>query len=233
VDLLSLTGNRLIKINPNTGAVTLNVTGMTPGAVANGYLVASNPDDGYMYVYGKGKSVTTVTAAPKTIAKGASVLIEGTVLDQSPAQLGTPCVSEASMTAQMQYLHLQIIVDGVWHNETITGVPVSLSAIGSDGSAVDIGTVTTNGYYGTFSKEWTPPSQNTYTILASFGGDDSYGSSAGATAFAVGPAPPSPETPETSPPTDLTPMYYAVAAAAIAMIVAVAIATVLMLRKRA
>ena len=43
-------------------------------------------------------------------------------------------------------------IGGLYHNATITGVPVTLTAMGTDDSVVDIGTVTTNGYYGTFSK---------------------------------------------------------------------------------
>ena len=81
---------------------------------------------------------------------------------------------------------------GLWHNETITGVPVTLTAIGSDGTVIDIGTTTTNGYYGTFGKAWTPPKKDTYTIIATFAGDDSYGSSGAATAVTVGPAPATP-----------------------------------------
>jgi hypothetical protein len=92
-----------------------------------------------------------------------------------------------------------------------------------------LGSVTTNGYYGTFSKAWTPPSEDTWTILASFAGDDSYGSSSGATAISVGPAP------ETKPPVEIpTPVDYTmtIIGAAIATIIAIAIATILLMRKR-
>jgi hypothetical protein len=85
------------------------------------------------------------------------------------------------MSTQMEFLQMQMPIDGLWHNETITGVPVILTAIASDGTVTDIGTVTTNGYYGTFSQAWAPPAEGTYTILASFNGDDSYGSSSAAT----------------------------------------------------
>jgi len=139
---------------------------MVPGAVADGYLTAANQDDGYMYVFGIGKSSTTVSAPTTEVVQGSSVLIQGTVLDQSPAQPGTPCVSKDSMTTQMEYLHIQQPIDGIWHNVTMTGVPVTLTAIGSDGSVTDIGTVTSNAYYGTFSATWTPPTQGTYTIIA-------------------------------------------------------------------
>jgi hypothetical protein len=127
---------------------------MTPGAVADGYLVASSAYDGYTYSFGKGKTQTTVTAPDTIIPEGTGVVIKGSVLDQSPAQPNTPCVAKESMTTQMQYLHMQKPI-----STDVVGVPVKLTAIASDGSVVDIGTVTTNGYYGTFSKAWTPPKQ--------------------------------------------------------------------------
>ena len=161
---------------------------MSPGGIADGYLVASNSWDGYSYVFGKGKSETSVTAEPKAIAKGTQVMIEGTVLDMSPAQPETPCVSKESMSLQMEYLHMQRPIGGIWENETITGVPVTLTAIGSDGSYIDLGTVTTEGYYGTYGLSWTPTEEGTYQIIASFEGDDSYGSSGASTYFTVGPA---------------------------------------------
>ena len=40
-------------------------------------------------------------------------------------------------------------IDGLWHDEIITGVPVTLTAIDSDGNFVDIGTTISDGYYGT------------------------------------------------------------------------------------
>ena len=173
------------------GAASKHTTDIGP--IADGYLTLGG-SDGYTYVFGKGRSATTVTASPEVIAKGSSVLIKGTVLDQSPAQPGTPCVSKDSMALQMEYLHKQMPIHGIWGNETITGVSVTLVAIGSDSNVIDIGTVTTNGYYGTFNHAWTPPDEDTYEIIASFVGDDSYGSSAAATAVSVGPAPePPPE----------------------------------------
>jgi hypothetical protein len=220
-------------INATTGELIWKILNpMTPGAVADGYLTASNPFDGYMYVFGKGKSQTTVTAPQTSVPLGTKVLIEGTVLDQSPAQPSTPCVSKESMSTQMEYLHLQMPVDGLWHNETINGVPVILTAIGSDGTVIDIGTTTTNGYYGAFGYAWAPPKEDTYTIMASFAGDDSYGSSTAATFLLVGPAPASPtptptEQPQAAP--DNTPTIIGMG---IAIIIAIAIVGILMLRKR-
>ncbi len=220
-------------INATTGeGIWKMLNPMVPGAVADGYLTASNPYDGYMYVFGRGLSKTAVTASPKTIAQGAQILIEGTIMDQSPGQPGTPCVAKNSMETQMEYIHLGMPIDGIWHNETITGVPVALTAIGSDGAVTDLGTVTTNGYYGTFSFAWTPPKQDTYTILASFAADDSYGSSSAATAVAVGPEPthaPTQSPSETQ--ADVMPTLTGILVAVIIAIILSAIALVVVLRK--
>jgi hypothetical protein len=121
---------------------------------------------------------------------------------------------------------------GLWQNETITGVPVSLIAIGSDGTVIEIGTVTTNGYYGTFSATWTPPKEDKYEIIASFAGDESYGSSAASTALAIGPAPEEIVFPEQTTPPDYTMTIIASAIAlAIVVIVAVAVAVLILRRK--
>jgi outer membrane protein assembly factor BamB len=219
-------------INATTGeGIWKMLNPMVPGAMADGYLTAGNPYDGYMYVFGKGKSATTVTAPDVAVSLGTSITIKGTVLDQSPGQPGTPCVSKDSMETQMEYLHLQMPIDGLWNNETITGVPVTLTAIGSDGTVIDIGSTTTNGYYGTFNHAWTPPAEGTYEILASFAGDDSYGSSTAATGVTVGPAPePYPEPVQPEAPPDNTPMFVGSTAA---IIIAIAIVGILLYRKHA
>jgi len=219
-------------INITTGELVWKMMGpwtwSAPGPVADGYLTVPSAD-GCMYVFGKGKSTTTVTAPDVAVAKGNGIVIKGTVLDQSPAQPGTPCVSKDSMATQMEYLHMQHPIDGVYHDLTINGVPVSLTAIGSDGSYIDIGIVTSDGYYGTFSKTWTPPAEGDYKIIASFAGDDSYGSSAASTAISVGPPPAPIQFPEQIAPADYT---MTIMGAAIAVIIAVAIVGILTLRKR-
>ena len=133
----------------------------------------------------------------------------------------------------MEYLHLGRPIGGIWGNETITGVPVTLTAIGSDGTFVDIGTTTTDGYGGTFSLAWTPDKEGTYTITAAFASDDSYGSSMATTDIAVGPAPAAPTPPaEPIPPVDNTPMLYGILAAVIMAIIIGLAAVALVLRKR-
>src|SRR5512136_186423 len=107
---------------------------MRPSAIANGYLAGASMYDGYLYWFGKGKSATTVEGPKTAIALGQSVVITGTVLDESPAQSGTPCVSKESMTTQMEYLHMQYPIDGIGHDFTMNGVPVVLTAIDHNGN---------------------------------------------------------------------------------------------------
>ena len=111
------------------------------GAIADGYLAALDSYTGYLYCFGKGKSSTSVTATPAVISKGATVLVQGTIMDESPAQPDTPCVSKESMELQMENLHMQQPIDGVTGDGVITGVPVTLTAIAPDGTYVDIGTL--------------------------------------------------------------------------------------------
>ena len=191
------------------------------GPVADGYLTMA-ASDGYMYVFGKGKSETTVTGPDVAVPKGTGIVIKGTVLDMSPAQPGTPCVSVDSVGAQMEYIHHQMPLEGIHGNRTMTGVPVLLTAIGEDGSCTDIATVVTSGYYGTFSYVWIPENEGTYEIIASFAGDASYGSSAASTAVAVGPAATAGGTIQPEQPLIGTDIAIIIAVIAVAIIAAVA-----------
>jgi hypothetical protein len=239
-------GWSLYGINAMTGQDIWNLTGeMVAGGVEDGYLAAANAYDGYLYVIGMGQSATTVTAPQTTVTQGTSVLIQGTVMDKSAATTTTPeyaqgqsvpCVSDASMSTWMEYLYMQAPIGGIYGNATITGVPVTLTATSSTGTVYNIGTVTTNGYFGTFTTTWTPPAAGLYTISAVYAGDDSYGSSAAATGLSVAAAPtatPSP-TPTATPPSNLATqadlMTYIVAVG-IAIIIAIAIVGALILRR--
>ena len=221
-------GWKLHCINATTGEGIWNITGGgSPAAVADGYLTFDNRYDGYMYVFGKGKSATTVTASPKVSVHGSKVLIEGTILDQSPAQPGTPCVSKDSMAGWLQYLHMQRPIP-----EKVTGVPVLLDTLDPNGNYVHIGDVTTDGYSGTFGYTWEPEVPGQYQVTATFMGDDSYGSSFATTYVTVSEAPPVTAAPEQTQIPDYTPMMYAILAVGIIAIIMSAIAILLILRKR-
>ena len=155
-------------------------------------------------------------------------------MDQSPAQPDTPYIFEESMTKYMVHLHMQHTIDGYWHNLTVTGVPVTLLAIDTSGNVIDIGTATSD-MSGNYQMEWTPSTESLYKITATFAGSNSYGSSWAETGLSVGPAPVSPEntdSPVTSDAISANAFYTAIAAATIAIILAVAVVGLLLLRKR-
>lgn len=227
-------GWQLHCINATTGEGIWKIVGdASPSAAADGYLVAASSESGYNYAFGKGLSQTTIVAPDVSIAKGTGITIKGTVLDLSLAQAGTPCVSRDSMTTRMQYLHFQYPIDGIYHNETMTGVPVLLTALDSNGNSIDIGTVITDAYYGTFSKSWIPPEEGDYKIIASFAGDDSYGSSSAATAISVGPALETTTSPPLQQVVDYTMTIIGTGIGiALVMVIAIILATMVILRKK-
>jgi hypothetical protein len=153
--------------------------------VADGYLVDLNSYDNQIYCFGKGQTAIELSAMPKVVSKGSSILIEGKVTDQSPAVKGAPAVADEDMSAWMEYLVMQKNAP-----QTVGGVNVELYAIDETGKASYIDTVCTdplNG--GIFRKLWTPPKEGTYTITAVFAGSKSYWDSYTSTAIGVTEAP--------------------------------------------
>ena len=221
---------QLVAINQTTGKFlwTLPVR-INPEAIAEGIILGHGGEDGMEYAIGKGKTTTTVSAPTTVVPAGTGALIQGTVMDLSPGQPNTPAVSDADMAEWMDYLHGQ--------NATLInsppvpdGVPVQLTAVASDGAVTDLGTVASNSA-GLFAYTWESPAKGTYTIYATFAGSESYWSSYAATALSVGPAPETDNTQPTAAP-DNTMLYYGLIAAVIVIVLAIAIATVLLLRKK-
>ena len=223
-------GWRLFAIDATTGAGVWNITGtMTPGPIADGYLTASNSYDGIMYVFGKGQSTTTISAPQTQITAGQKVIISGTVLDQSPGQPGTAAVSDASMTQWMEYLHMQTAIPS-----DIQGVQVSVDAVDPNGNPVHIGD-TTSDMSGTYALAWAPTIAGNYQITATFMGSNSYGSSWAETHAIVVDTQLSTTAPtqtislgQTT--TDALGMY--IIAGVIAIIIAIAIVGILLLKKK-
>jgi hypothetical protein len=214
-------GEKMTCVDANTGAFKWNITGWYAGnqlVIADGYLVAPNAYDNRIYCFGKGPTETIVIASPKIASKGSSVLIEGTVTDQSPAQKGTPAIGDQYMAAWMEYLNMQKECPA-----NVNGVPVTLQAIDSDGNTINIAQVTSDAS-GYFQFQWTPPDQKSYRITATFAGSDSYFSSMAETGVGVSGAT-STESP-TSAPIDL---YIIVAT--IIILIAIALAAIF-IRKR-
>jgi hypothetical protein len=154
--------------------------------VADGYLLSDNAYDNQIYCFGKGQSAVTVFAPQSAVPLGERILIQGTVTDQSPGQTclgisaaGTPAIADAYMTPWMEYLYEQKAMP-----TNATGVPVLLQAVKSDGTVIDIGTVTSD-ITGHYRCDWNPPNADTYTIKATFQGSESYWSSSGQCALLV------------------------------------------------
>ena len=207
------------------------------GVIADGFLAYFNTYDGQVYSVGKGPSKTTVEAPMAALTQGQSLVIRGSVTDiaagttqnEQSARFpnGVPAVSDASMSDWMAYVYMQKP-----RPTSTEGVPVTLSVVDTNGNYRDIGTATTeNGF---FSYNWTPDIPGKYTVYASFQGSKGYWPSNAMSAFAVDPAPTTPvptEVTQTNLATTSDVMMF-LAVGVVAIIIAVAVATVLILRKR-
>ncbi len=225
----AFTGEVLWKIHM-VGSISFGQEPST-GPIVDGYMMFPSTD-GVMYTFGRGKSAMTMTGPTTAIPLGTKAVVSGTVMDMSPAQPNTPCVAKDSMMLQMEYIHYNQPITGIWNNETILGVPVRLTAIAEDGSATDLGTTTTNGYTGVFTYAWAPPKEGKYEIVASFGPDESYSSSTSSSAIYVGPAPASTNNQGSQPDVVVPDYTLTIIGSAIAILIAVALVGVLVLRKR-
>ena len=201
--------------------------------VADGILAYWNNYDAQVYALGKGPSSMTVSIADDVVQSGSSVMIKGSVTDISAGTKqkeqaarfpqGVPAVSDASMSDWMAYVYMQKP-----RPTNTVGVPITLSVVDANGNYREIGT-TTGDADGFFSYNWMPDIEGKYTVYASFPGSESYWPSHAVTAFAVDPAAPTPAPqPEIIiPNTEMT-----VIGAAVAIIAAIAIATLLILKKK-
>jgi len=229
-------GNRVRCLNVTTGEEIWSMLGYPDQysmAIADGILVYWNQYDGQVYSVGKGPSQLTVTAPQASIELGRSLIVSGSVTDISAGTTqneqamdfpnGVPCVSDASQSAWMEYVYMQKP-----RPTNATGVPVSIDVIDSNGNYRNIGT-TASDANGAFSLQWAPDITGKYTVIATFAGSESYWPSSAETSFAVDPAAPtaSPYPVVNLPPTET---YFAISA--VAIIVAIAIVGLLMLRKR-
>jgi hypothetical protein len=198
-------GAKIYCVNATDGTLVWDALGFYTYcaiALADGYLVVFNNYDAQVYCYGRGPSATTVTADPVVSGLGSSVMIRGTVTDQSAGSKGTPAIADEYMSEWMAYLHMQQPCPTY-----VEGVKVKLYAIDPNGNYQDIGYATADSA-GNFGKSWVPPVPGEYQIVAEFAGSASYGRSYDTTYFTVDGAPsPSaaiePEQPATSASTQL------------------------------
>jgi hypothetical protein len=220
----------LVCVNATTGNITWTLNGgVRPLAAANGYIIGLSAYDGNLYCLGKGKTSTSITIQKNVIPQGGTIHIQGNVLDQSPAQSGTPAVSDDSTSEYMDYLHMQ---NSTLLNSppTPTGVQVTLTAVDPNDNTIVIGTTTTDAS-GNFYYSYAPPLTGIYKITATFAGSNSYWSSSSETGVTVTEA--VTPTPQPTQPASLADLYFVPGIiSAISAIIVVGAVIVLMLRKR-
>ena len=211
--------------------------GTSTSVLAEGFLAYYNYYDNQIYCIGKGPSATTVSAMPKVVANGQSMVIEGTVMDISPGTKqheqaarfpnGVPAVADEHMSEWMEYVYMQKPrppnVKGVW---------VTFDVIGPDGKWEHVGGTHTDDS-GMFSIPWKPPAEGLWTIVITFPGSKSYWPSYARTTILVEPAPPAIEIPEAPQPIDYMPILtgLAVAIIVVAILVVYDIISVRKMRK--
>jgi hypothetical protein len=208
--------------------------------MGDGKVVGLNYFDNSIYCIGPGPSATTVSAPQIVPALGSSVMITGTVTDQTPTGRrnvnngfdftlkDTPAISDESMGRWMEYMFENQIKPS-----NATGVPVSVTAIDPNGNFVNIGDVTSD-ITGTYGIKFTPEVPGTYQIIATFAGSKAYSSSFAQTYLAVGDAAATP-TPGATPVSEsaiVSAIMTYTLIAAVAIIIVIIIVAILILRKR-
>jgi hypothetical protein len=235
-------GDRMFCVDAATGKNIWNITGYwmlrdTPsgviGPLANGYLLNLNEYDQTIYCFNKGPSATTVTAPQTAVPMDANVLIQGTVVDTSPGKAnGYAAISDAWMTPWMEYIFQQQPKPA-----NATGVPVSIDAYDPNGNVVHLGDATsdTAGVYRlAVDSNQLSAGPGMYSIIATFKGSDSYFTSSAETSLIVGAAAATPAataTPVSFDAINNSTLTYTLGAA-IAIIIAIAIVGLLLLRRR-
>jgi hypothetical protein len=225
-----------LALNLTTGEVVWSIDAfdVTSGpAISDGVMTTLNAYDNQIYAYGKGPSALTVTAPNIGVTTATPIIIRGTILDVSAGTkqqaqaanfpYGLPCVSDASMTDWMEYVYMQQPCPA-----TVTGVPIDISVLDANGNYRSIGTATSDGS-GMFTFTWTPDIPGDFTVVATFAGSESYLPSNAETSFTVSaPAP----TASPYPTVNLPPTEMYILGSTIAIIIAIAIIGILLLRKR-
>ncbi|KON33266.1 MAG: hypothetical protein AC479_05230 [miscellaneous Crenarchaeota group-6 archaeon AD8-1] len=209
--------------------------GTSTAVIADGFLSYYSYYDNSVYCIGKGPSATTIEAPLTAVTQGDSLVITGSVTDQSPGardsnrQLrfpsGVPAVADESMSAWMEYVYMQKPMP----MDTM-GVEVVLEVLDANGNFYEIGRTTTDseGKYGLL---WQPEIPGKYMVVASFLGSESYWGSHTSTYVGVVESDSGTDGngPSTTP-SDNTSMY--ILGSTIAIIAAIGIAAFFILRKK-
>ena len=229
-------GAMIYALNATTGKLVwqfLNTASTSSLPVVYGDMLSFDCYDLQIYCYGKGLTATTVDTQPGINTKN-QVLITGTVTDQSPGKTclgipaaGTPAINDLYMSDWMAYLYKQSPKP-----LNATGVLVDLSYIDPNNNTYPIGTACSD-ITGHYSYAFTPDVPGTYTIIASFGGSNSYFASSGESSMLYAQPAPVNATPTTAPQSAADTYFVpAVAGIIVAIVIVGAILALLLLRKR-
>ena len=240
-------GPNLRCLNATTGEEVWKIQGwfggMSPTSsdilMADGILVGLNFFDNQLYAFGRGSSATTVSAPQVVPAVGSSVVITGSVTDQTPSGRrditnelqfslkGTPAISDEDQAAWMEYLYMQQA-----YPEDAKGVEVVLETLDPNGNFYEIGR-TTSDVNGNFGLKFTPEVPGDYQIIARFEGSAAYGPSSATTYISIDEAPQATPTPTPPSQPSMADIYIVPGIVGIIIaIVVVGLVLVLMLRKR-
>jgi hypothetical protein len=233
-------GAQLYAVNMTDGSLVWKElsTSVTSTIIAYGKVVTLNAYDNQLYCFGKGPSDLTVQAPDVGITTATPITITGTITDASPGtnQLlvksnfpsGLPCVSDDSESAFMEAVYQQQAMPN-----NITGLPITISVIDSNNNYRVIGTATSD-YTGHYALTWTPDISGNYQVIASFSGSNSYYPSSSTAYFHASDVAAPVTTPQAvqisyATTNDLM-MYMTISV--VTMIIAIAIAVLLILRKK-
>jgi hypothetical protein len=232
-------GSQVIALNMTDGSLIWKELGTytRAHAIAQGVYISVNEYDNQVYAFAKGPTKTTVSAPSVGITTVTPITISGTVTDVSPGTEqnavklnypnGVPAVSDASQSAFMETVYQQ---QPMPYN--VTGVPISLSVVDSNGNYREIGT-TTSDALGTYTYTWVPDIPGDYVLYANFAGSNSYWPSSASAGFhATEAATPAPTA---APPTGFattSDLWTGIAVIAVVIIIVGAVLGIILLRKR-
>lgn len=235
-------GAPAVCLDAETGEVIWRNDGLRLGSrwggqpiIGDSIIAGFSSYDNQVVAVGRGPTSVTISAPDISTPFRTAVTIRGTVNDISPGTQqdaiklrfpnGVAAVSDASQDEWMRYVYNQFA-----RPMNASGVQVILSVIDSNGNMYDIGT-TTSDSSGMFSLVWTPEISGKYTVIATFAGSKAYWPSYAQTAMNVLEEPAA--TPTDTTQVQLPPFELYLALATIAIIVAIAIVGLILLKKKA
>jgi hypothetical protein len=225
-------GTEIYTLNAYTSAFN------TPtAAIADGFATFFNGYDNQIYSIGRGPSALTLEAPKTSNELGKSLVIDGTVMDVSAGTKqdqqaadfpnGVPVSSDATMKDWMGYVYQQKSIPS-----NFSGVEVTVDVLDSNGNYRNIGTTKTD-MTGMYTLTWKPDIIGSYTVVATFHGTNGYWPSYSETSFVVDSATtPSPNATTPSNLATASDLMLTVAVGVIAIIIAIAIVGILLLRKK-